>query len=596
MLDQPLAMWVALVVFVALSGCQSDRAKSSSNASSKTPAASTTPRKDVPEAKHLEALRVIRAQPMSWGTFFNTSQSCGFCHSNHRDAQAMRDAKGRPVAPFDTWQASMMANASRDPFWRAAVAKEIAATPSRRDDIEATCMRCHAPMASVEARQGQGPPARTKLLSQASLHGQLAVDGVSCALCHQIQPDRLGTPASFSGDYVVTDARVVFGPYDDPWAQPMVEQANYQVQQGKHLQSPGLCGSCHTLFTDILDADGEAHGLFAEQTPYLEWRNSIFNTEREDPAPEAQTCQGCHMPRRDVEGQTISTRIARDPLGSDFAELSPRTPYARHLFVGGNTLIPALLRDYPDVFNALASREAFDAVIALARQQLQERTARVTLAEVRRDAEMLVFDVRVTNLTGHKFPTGHPSRRAWLRGVVRDNKGALVLASGRVDEAGYLVDMQGQRLPTEAVGGPIMPHVQKIERSDQVQLYEPVMADLQGTPTYTLLRGASYAKDNRLLPRGWRSEASLVEHIAPVGVDEDGDFGAGGDVTTYAVRAPAGEGPVEVEVSLLYQPLGGRYAAELFAFEAPEIDAFEALIAPRGLTVELVSQVTRRVP
>jgi hypothetical protein len=46
----------------------------------------------------------------------------------------------------------------------------------------------------------------------------LAVEGVSCALCHQIKSDGLGSKASFTGGFVIETAppqqgRQMFGPY-----------------------------------------------------------------------------------------------------------------------------------------------------------------------------------------------------------------------------------------------------------------------------------------------------------------------------------------------------------------------------------------------
>ena len=84
--------------------------------------------------------------------YFTTSARCAMCHSSSPDASALRDAQGRSVAPSDLWPATMMANSSVDPFWRAVLATEIAATPLRTKDIEAECLKCHAPLAFHEAR------------------------------------------------------------------------------------------------------------------------------------------------------------------------------------------------------------------------------------------------------------------------------------------------------------------------------------------------------------------------------------------------------------------------------------------------------------
>ena len=49
--------------------------------------------------------------------------------------------------------------------------------------------------------------------------GRQAADGVSCAVCHQISTERLGTPESYNGGFVVQppptpDARPEYGPFE----------------------------------------------------------------------------------------------------------------------------------------------------------------------------------------------------------------------------------------------------------------------------------------------------------------------------------------------------------------------------------------------
>ena len=84
----------------------------------------------------------------------------------------------------------------------------------------------------------------------------------------------------------------------------------------------------------------------------------------------------------------------------------------------------------------------------------------------------LAIDVAIANLTGHKFPTGYPSRRAWLHVTVRDAAGAMVFESGRVAETGLV---EGN--DSDASAGTFEPHYAELTRADQVQVYESVMGN-----------------------------------------------------------------------------------------------------------------------
>jgi hypothetical protein len=506
---------------------------------------------------------------------FATSQRCALCHSNAPQADGLRDADGGGVAPFDLWQSTMMANSARDPLWRAAVSVEMAATPSLATAIQAKCFRCHAPMGSHQAlRTKQGPIGLATLRGEGEVT-QLTLDGVSCTACHQILPDNLGKASSYSGNYRVGTERQIFGPHADPIGMPMVRHSGFTPVQGDHVRQSALCATCHTLFTTAFDAGGKPTGQrLPEQTPYLEWRNSVFNDEIEDVDLRAQSCQDCHAPITDELGRAITTRIARNPMGGDFL-IDAREPLGRHIFVGGNTLIPAILRDNAETLKPQASRAAFDATIARAKAQLQQRTARVWLGEGSLEGGRLQVPIRVENLAGHKLPTGHPTRRAWLRVRVRDAAGNVLFATGEHDDAGRIVSVQGQPLPQELRGGPLYPHRTQIDAPGQVQVYESVMGDAEGAPTYLLMRGGHYLKDNRLLPLGWRPDHDEAKDTAPQGLGDDADFLGGSDQLQLAIPVPANAAEVEVEASLIYQVLGARYAAELLAWDTPEVKAFQ---------------------
>jgi hypothetical protein len=536
----------------------------------------------------LDALRLLPGHEVNTGRVA-TASACADCHSNSDFAQAMRDEAGRGVAPYDLWQSSMMANAARDPFWHAMVEGELLTTPNAAEAIEAKCTRCHAPLLSAELElTGAKPPSLASLYEPNSDHAALGLDGVSCTLCHQIEDQQLGQPASFSGKWIVAGAGRIYGPHADPFTMPMVNRSGMLPVEGHQLLDSATCGTCHTLFTDALTPDGGLAGAsLAEQTPYLEWRNSRFSTERSTLDPQAASCQDCHVPKRSVDGQPISTAIARRPPGDDFpSQRAPnRDPFGRHVFVGANTMMLQVIRDQAEVLRPNASAEAFDATIAATRSQLEHATAELEIAGITRDGDTLRIPVTVKNLAGHKLPTGFPSRRVFLWIEVRDANEQLVFRSGAHDQRGRLLDGAGELLACELAGGPVEPHHDDLSQPDQAQIWEAVMADIDGAPTYRLLRGATFLKDNRLLPSGWDPQL-VIDAIAPAGVDGDLDFKAAGDTVTYVVTAPAAAGPYRVEARVYYQTASPRFLAELFVLEGPRIRAFEAMLASADLQPE----------
>ena len=539
--------------------------------------------------RRLQAAIALLALAASGGAFarepehdihFDRAEVCALCHASSPNASAMRDAKGRSVAPYELWRGTMMANSARDPVWQAVVSAEVAATPSRKADIEAKCLRCHAPMASAQAgfedrRLG------FEVLKDEGPFGLLARDGVSCTICHQVGPEKLGEEASFTGGYRVGHDQVLYGPHASPFAMPMVMHSNFTPVKGDHVLRSELCATCHTLATSTLEPDGSATGeRFLEQAPYLEWRNSDYR----DGGERAATCQSCHLPTTDADGDPIRTAIARNPGGFDFPPVGAREPFGRHLLVGGNVLVPALLRDHSEELGVEAPRGAFDGVLAAAREQLEQRTARLELRGLALVEGRLKGGLVVENLTGHAFPTGHPARRAWLRVRVLDAEGRVLFVSGEHDERGRLVDSSGRVLPSEQPGGPGLPHLSRLDATGQVQSYESLMADTHGGLTSQLLRAATWRKNNRLLPHGWKADHPDAAASRPAGVEGDEDFAGGFD--RLALDLPVGptKGPVRVEAELLYQPLSARYLAELLQHDTPEVRRLERLLKTADLT------------
>ncbi len=499
--------------------------------------------------------------PRAQNEVFATGDGCSMCHSTAPRSLAMRDANGADVSPHAMWQASVMANSFRDPYWRASVAKERADAGDRAAEVEASCVRCHAPMAHHTARLG-GQPSPTVASLQ---HDGLAQDGVSCTVCHLVPADDLGTDASFDGQLTIDTARFAYGPYADPNGGIMAFHSGYLPLHGEHVQQSSLCATCHTLHT------AHAGERFPEQTPYFEWRNSEFTTEPATTAT-SKSCQQCHMP------ESAPTRIARTPEGGEFL-IPLRAPYRAHTFVGGNAFLLDVLGANREALGVEAPADALQRMAFATRKQLAERTATVEIGELTRADGELRFTVRIENQTGHKFPTGFPSRRAWLQLQVRSGR-RVVFDSGGWNRDGALVD----------VAEPLRHgHRTRITTPQDVLVWELVAGDADGRPTTTLAAMTHRAKDNRLLPRGYRADGPHAGDIAPVAIGNDVDFTAGGDSVDVAIPLPARAGRVTVVAWLRYQPIPPHWVAPLRAVDAPECRAFVAMYDAADKTPETIA-------
>jgi hypothetical protein len=505
-------------------------------------------------------------RPVGQNEVFATADGCAMCHSAATRSTAMRSAIGDDVSPHGLWQASVMANSFRDPYWRATVAKEVALDPERADEVQALCLRCHAPMVHHSRRiAGQEPTTVAAAAAE-----PLAQDGVSCTVCHQIRAEGLGTPTTFDGKGKIGRERQIFGPYADPAGAPMRMHSGYTPTHGAHVRDSALCATCHTLHTSH---QGER---FPEQTPYLEWRNSEFTTE---PAATAtsRSCQQCHM------AELAPTRIARNPAGRDFL-IPVRPDYRGHTFVGGNAFLLDLLARHRDELGVPASASALAQNAMASRKLLAEQTVALSIGEVVRQDGELRFAVRVENLTGHKFPTGYPARRAWLQLQVRAGD-RVVFESGGYTTAGDLVD----------VAEPLQQgHVTAITSPGDVLVYELIALDGEGAPTTHLSQMARRGKDNRLLPRGWRRDGPDAEDTAPVGIGTDIDFTAGGDSVDVTIPFAAGSPRATVVAWVRYQAIPPHWVAALRAVDAPECRQFVTMYDAADKTPETVA-VTQRL-
>jgi hypothetical protein len=469
------------------------------------------------------------------------------------------DEAGTDVSNDSDWRAALMANAARDPYWQATVRSEVLGLPDLRAVIEDKCATCHTPMARFTARGaglGTGVLDDGFLDPEHALH-DLAIDGVSCTLCHQIEETGLGAPGSFSGGYSIdverpAGERLIYGPFpaaEGP-AAVMQDVSGYLPVRGPHTTQSELCATCHTLYTPYVDADGEVAGEFPEQVPYLEWQHSDY--------AQTKACQDCHMPP--AEGAVRLASVGGGP---------PRSPFAQHLFIGGNTYVLELLWTFGEERAVTASSEDFQKKINQTLEQLQRRTATVTVEEAQVANSRLTMVVAIESQVGHKLPTGFPARRVWLHVTVKDAADSVIFESGAAKPDGSIVGNENDLDPTT-----YEEHYEEIVSPDQVQIYEAILENVEGAITTGLLEAKGYRKDNRLLPAGFDKGTADDDVGVYGGAAADEDFEGGGDRIRYAIDLTDAPAPVTVNVELLYQSIGMRWAENLRRRDAPEIASF----------------------
>ncbi len=509
---------------------------------------------------------IIHSNNIDTNAYFPSSNSCRGCHGYDPLKVASIDIDSNDINVFDDWKATMMANSAKDPFWRAKVSHEVLINPGHTVDIENKCTSCHAPMGHYTAMFNGD----THYSMMDLLNDTLGLDGVSCGICHQLSATNLGE--QFSGEMTLDTFRILHGQYFGPFAAPMDLYVGFLPVYGPHISDAGICAPCHTLVTKTADLDGNYTGnTFVEQATYHEWLNSDYNVQN-------ISCQKCHVPRVE-EGVIIS---------ANYSFLDYRSPFGKHEFAGANTFMLQLMKENKDALGIDATDANFDSTLHYTYQMLQNQTLDMELNLDAVENDTAYFSVKVTNKAGHKFPSGYPSRRAFIEFIAKDDMGNILFKSGVLQAD---AEVEGQDPHFE-------PHYDIIRKEDEVQIYEMVIADVNDQFSTLLERANSSLKDNRLPPLGFSKTHEVYDTTLVVGkadvdpnfnIDENGMEGNASDIVHYHVALNGYEGLADVTAKVYYQSLPPKWMEEMFAESTPEIDAFKAMYNDADQTPVLVS-------
>jgi hypothetical protein len=613
---------------------------------------------------------------------FLTSDQCIGCHSaggtglQYDMTQPSPSGKLVNASPYGTWRGSPMGLAGRDPIFFAQLASETDTFHKNSTAmVQDTCLGCHGIIgqrqyqidkraepngtcAPFERSTVNAKPYPTEdPVAKLAHYGALARDGISCTSCHHmvlgatdtakhenapqnacikerqqaINPGLTGFAATFTGNFFVGPPDELYGPFKDPKRKPMKHAIGIDPKHNQTITSSELCGSCHTVHLPIMHND-KTIGHVYEQTTYPEWAFSDFRTgDSPDGSlpslagPQAQSCQGCHMPNKTAAGDPYRSKIAAIQEYDNFPQaehtlpredinLPTRSGYGQHTLVGLNVYLLKMAWQFPDILGIRKTDPMLDdkgiESIATAEgamlDQAVNRTATVTVADVRERDGALEARVTVINRVGHKFPSGVGFRRAFIEFSVLDVEGKTLWSSGRTNRAGVIVDqnekpIRGElwwnedcrfRIAPEAREH--QPHYQQITRQDQAQIYQELVAEPagdapvcgpgatpQGKLTTSFLSICAKVKDNRLLPAGFLglearaaiarklgADDVLAEETGPYAVGDDPDYQRGGsDGLTYRVPLSELGDPkkvASVQATLYYQPTPPFYLQDRF--------------------------------
>jgi hypothetical protein len=514
---------------------------------------------------------------------------CRSCHGG-------TSLPSRTFLPHSTWSGSMMAHATRDPIFWAALDVANRDVPGVGD----WCLRCHSPVGWLGGRvskTGSGVPGETVNGSNGCLLRGSFTDndgpkddysGVTCHQCHRMKelgPNAASAPHG-SGNFWLDDANVNnpgqcgdqpcrFGPYNYQTGDELM--APHVWAYGSFTVTSAMCGTCHDVTSPITDLGtpvktlivpnmtnaGRDTGLpFPIERTFAEWRQSSFGNaflvdSFERPGTQSKSgvqvtdCQDCHMRS---SSDANARACVQNPFGSRTDNL------AVHEFVGGGAWALRLIKSLYGGVTGLNREVAIDQAILWSEQLLSMRSAtiNVALAPWTAGSGPLQATVTVTNLSGHKLPTGYSEgRRMWLLVEAHDANGAPVFSSGAWNSATGDLTPDAQLRIYETLQGRWNSTLGTCETADGL-----------GRPEFHFVLNNCIAKDNRIPPLGFTPAHSGDPEgleMRPVGATYPETSPGSGvlvnyDVAPYTINVPTNTPlPVTVRATLQYQTASKDY-------------------------------------
>lgn len=472
----------------------------------------------------------------------NPLSATGDCSACHGDYDSTNH-----IEPHPTWAGSLMAQAGRDPlFW--------ASLDVANHDIPGVgdfCLRCHAPSAWLAGRSEppNGSTDGCKLIGKLDDPAAEDFNGVGCDFCHRMKenPSPPAGQLAFyleNGQFWLDEASCFngpckYGPYDYP--KDGASEPPHAWAFSSYHEESRFCGTCHNVThptKNLIEGGTDTGKKVPVERTYREWELSDYAVLA---STSFKTCQNCHMPDATVAGAKAALISTNTHTGD----------LPIHELAGGNAWIPDVLRQaYPSLGidkSLLATRDA-----ALDMLQKKSATLELTTSADVNAGEALPVQVKITNLTGHKLPTGYPEgRRMWLALKVVDAADTVVFESGAYDASTGKLDKDAQIKVYEAKVG-----IWNKNGKNQCDV-----EDASGKPLFHFVLNDCVLSDNRIPPKGFIPDAETK----PVGYTYPETSPGSGvlvsyDVTSYSVPIPTSvKTPLTVTATLRYQTTSKEY-------------------------------------
>lgn len=484
-------------------------------------------------------------QPGELSVKLADNTSCSLCHSSPSDVRMASNS----------YRGTMMDLAGVDPIFLAAL--EVAVS----DNAAASelCLKCHYPRAWLEGRL-------TTSVEQGFGLEDKDLQGIQCDLCHRmaIPPPNPGAtsllPAALSGllpsnaQVFLHDDNLKRGPFGSDTA------VGHGTEASSLFTSSALCAQCHDVdntFREQLGPEGEGLGTpVAIERTFSEWRQSAYGDES---SPQYKTCMGCHMQGYAGVAATVGSPPTRNLrshriVGSN--TIAPRMVEYLHRTEGGPSFLDNL---GPDV----------ERTVAAARQQLMNSAVLDTRGLVLGDVGPMLR-VRVTNLTGHKLPTGYAEgRRMWVSHEVAFADGAPGSRSGTPDANTW--DFTPGEEPA---------------RIWEVQFAEGTSA----AHSFHFAAVDRLIKDNRIPPKGFLPTADTAPYGHSYPTLESGAL-AHFDEIDLPLAGPSSCWPALVTVRLYFQAASGTYLRFLIEHSETYGPSLEAALDEVGAAPEIMEEL-----